>query len=79
MVGLKKAVYCSEDVSVQYCTCKEISATETEDEWMHGLNIQHELRVNMPIFSYVKGCHKEEEIFFHVCDRISSSNKGTLG
>ena len=28
---------------------------------MHGLNIQDELRVNVPIFSYIKGCNKEEE------------------
>lgn len=45
----------------------DISATEIEaDECMHGLNIQDELRVNVPIFSYIKGCHKEEEtsIFF---------------
>lgn len=70
-------------MSVQYCTWIEISAAETEDdERTHGFNIKVELRVNVPSFSYIKDCNKEEEtnIFFHVCDRRSSnSSKGKLG
>lgn len=67
----------------------DISATEIEaDECMHGLNIQDELRVNVPIFSYIKGCHKEEETSIFFMSRMtrvewllhgrSNSSKGKL-